>query len=67
MSAIFRPRHIFINGKQFGFEGADRKQCHRRDAAPSVGMARSKPVTGDLAKGGVEQYANLSVSGNRVR
>jgi hypothetical protein len=29
-------------------------------------MARSKPVTGDLAKGGVEQYANLSVSGNRV-
>jgi uncharacterized secreted repeat protein (TIGR03808 family) len=32
-----------------------------------VGMARSKPVTGDLAKGGVEQYANLSVSGNRVR
>jgi uncharacterized secreted repeat protein (TIGR03808 family) len=32
-----------------------------------IGMARSKPVTGDLAKGGVEQYANLSVSGNRVR
>jgi uncharacterized secreted repeat protein (TIGR03808 family) len=32
-----------------------------------VGMARSKPVTGDLAKGGVEQYANLAVSGNRVR
>jgi uncharacterized secreted repeat protein (TIGR03808 family) len=32
-----------------------------------VGMARSKPVTGDLAKGGAEQYANLAVSGNRVR
>ena len=32
-----------------------------------IGMARSKPVTGDLAKGGVEQYANLAVSGNRVR
>jgi uncharacterized secreted repeat protein (TIGR03808 family) len=32
-----------------------------------VGMARSKPVTGDLAKGGGEQYANLSISGNRVR
>jgi uncharacterized secreted repeat protein (TIGR03808 family) len=32
-----------------------------------VGMARSKPVTGDLSKGGVEQYANLAVSGNRVR
>jgi uncharacterized secreted repeat protein (TIGR03808 family) len=32
-----------------------------------VGMARSKAVTGDLAKGGVEQYANLAISGNRVR
>jgi uncharacterized secreted repeat protein (TIGR03808 family) len=32
-----------------------------------VGMARSKAITGDLAKGGVEQYANLAVSGNRVR
>jgi uncharacterized secreted repeat protein (TIGR03808 family) len=32
-----------------------------------VGMSRSKAVTGDLAKGGVEQYANLAVSGNRVR
>ena len=32
-----------------------------------VGMARSKPVTGDLAKAGAEQYANLAVSGNRVR
>ncbi len=32
-----------------------------------VGMARSKAVTGDLAKGGVEQYAHLTVSGNRVR
>jgi uncharacterized secreted repeat protein (TIGR03808 family) len=32
-----------------------------------VGMARSKPVTGDLAKGGGEQYAHLTLSGNRVR
>ena len=32
-----------------------------------VGMARSKPVTGDLALGGAEQYAHLAVSGNRVR
>jgi len=32
-----------------------------------IGMARSKPVTGDLAKGGSEQYANLTLSGNRVR
>jgi uncharacterized secreted repeat protein (TIGR03808 family) len=32
-----------------------------------VGMARSLLVTGDLAKGGAEQYANLTVSGNRVR
>jgi uncharacterized secreted repeat protein (TIGR03808 family) len=32
-----------------------------------VGMARSTPITGDLAKGGAEQFANLAVSGNRVR
>ena len=32
-----------------------------------VGMARSQPVTGDLAKGGAEQFANLALSGNRVR
>lgn len=32
-----------------------------------VGMVRSKAVTGDLAKGGAEQYAHLAVSGNRVR
>jgi uncharacterized secreted repeat protein (TIGR03808 family) len=32
-----------------------------------VGMARSQPVTGDLAKGGVEHYAQLTVSSNRVR
>ena len=32
-----------------------------------VGMARSNPITGDLSKGGAEQYANLAVSGNRVR
>jgi hypothetical protein len=30
-------------------------------------MSRAKPVTGDLAKGGGEQYANLTISGNRVR
>jgi len=32
-----------------------------------IGMSRAKPVTGDLAKGGGEQYANLTISGNRVR
>jgi len=32
-----------------------------------IGMARSTPVTGDLANGGAEQFANLSLSGNRVR
>ena len=32
-----------------------------------VGMLRSTPVTGDLAKTGSEQYAHVTVSGNRVR
>jgi uncharacterized secreted repeat protein (TIGR03808 family) len=32
-----------------------------------VGMARAKPVTGDLAKDGGERYANLAITGNRVR
>jgi uncharacterized secreted repeat protein (TIGR03808 family) len=32
-----------------------------------VGMARSKAVTGDLAKAGVEQYAHIMLSANRVR
>jgi uncharacterized secreted repeat protein (TIGR03808 family) len=32
-----------------------------------VGMARSLLVTGDLARSGADQYANLTVSGNRVR
>jgi uncharacterized secreted repeat protein (TIGR03808 family) len=32
-----------------------------------VGMARSKAVTGDLSKAGVEQYAHITLSGNRVR
>jgi uncharacterized secreted repeat protein (TIGR03808 family) len=32
-----------------------------------IGMSRAKAVTGDLAKGGGEQYANLTISGNRVR
>jgi uncharacterized secreted repeat protein (TIGR03808 family) len=32
-----------------------------------VGMARSKPITGDLAVGGMEQYAHIALNGNRVR
>ena len=32
-----------------------------------VGMARSKPVTGDLSQSGAERYANLTLSANRVR
>jgi uncharacterized secreted repeat protein (TIGR03808 family) len=32
-----------------------------------VGMDRKKVVTGDLTKGGGERYANLTISGNRVR
>jgi uncharacterized secreted repeat protein (TIGR03808 family) len=32
-----------------------------------VGMDRRRIVTGDLMKGGSERYANLSISGNRVR
>jgi uncharacterized secreted repeat protein (TIGR03808 family) len=32
-----------------------------------VGMAGRKPVTGDLAQGGAENYGHLSISGNRVR
>lgn len=32
-----------------------------------LGMDRSKIVTGDLMKGGGERYANLTISGNRVR
>lgn len=32
-----------------------------------VGTDRRKIVTGDLIKGGAERYANLSISGNRVR
>ena len=32
-----------------------------------VGMDRRRIVTGDLMKGGGERYANLSISGNRVR
>jgi uncharacterized secreted repeat protein (TIGR03808 family) len=32
-----------------------------------VGMLRAQPVTGDLAKGGGEQYAHLVLSGNRAR
>ena len=32
-----------------------------------VGMDRRRIVTGDLMKGGGEKYANLTISGNRVR
>ncbi len=32
-----------------------------------VGTDRRRIVTGDLMKGGAERYANLSISGNRVR
>jgi uncharacterized secreted repeat protein (TIGR03808 family) len=32
-----------------------------------IGMDRRRIVTGDLMKGGGERYANLSISGNRVR
>ena len=32
-----------------------------------IGMARSKPVTGDLSRDGVEQFAHITLSGNRVR
>jgi uncharacterized secreted repeat protein (TIGR03808 family) len=32
-----------------------------------VGLDRSKVVTGDLAKSGVNYYAHLTISGNRVR
>jgi uncharacterized secreted repeat protein (TIGR03808 family) len=32
-----------------------------------VGMERHKAVTGDLAKDGAERYAQLAISGNRVR
>ena len=32
-----------------------------------VGMEWGKPVTGDLSGGGGERYAQLSISGNRVR
>jgi uncharacterized secreted repeat protein (TIGR03808 family) len=32
-----------------------------------VGMAGAKAVTADLAQGGAERYAHLTISGNRVR
>jgi hypothetical protein len=32
-----------------------------------VGMDRRRIATGDLMKDGGERYANLSISGNRVR
>jgi uncharacterized secreted repeat protein (TIGR03808 family) len=32
-----------------------------------VGMDRRRIVTGDLMKGGADRYANLTISGNRVR
>jgi uncharacterized secreted repeat protein (TIGR03808 family) len=36
-------------------------------AGTVVGMREGTPVTGDLAKAGSEQYANVMVTGNRVR
>jgi hypothetical protein len=32
-----------------------------------VGMEQKRPVTGDLAKDGPGRYAQLAISGNRVR
>jgi uncharacterized secreted repeat protein (TIGR03808 family) len=32
-----------------------------------IGMARANPVTGDLSRTGAEQYAHITLSGNRVR
>jgi hypothetical protein len=32
-----------------------------------MGIDLKKIVTGDLTKGGGERYANLTISGNRVR
>jgi uncharacterized secreted repeat protein (TIGR03808 family) len=32
-----------------------------------IGMDRKRLVTGDLSRGGAERYANLTVTGNRVR
>ncbi|TMJ32868.1 MAG: TIGR03808 family TAT-translocated repetitive protein, partial [Alphaproteobacteria bacterium] len=32
-----------------------------------IGMARATPVTGDLAKAGGEQFAHITLNGNRVR
>ncbi|MPZ37837.1 MAG: TIGR03808 family TAT-translocated repetitive protein [Rhizobiales bacterium] len=32
-----------------------------------IGMDRKRIITGDLSRGGAERYANLTVSGNRVR
>jgi uncharacterized secreted repeat protein (TIGR03808 family) len=36
-------------------------------AGAIVGMAWTKPVTGDLATDGAGRFAQLSISGNRVR
>jgi uncharacterized secreted repeat protein (TIGR03808 family) len=38
---------------------------YRRGAV--IGVDRKRIVTGDLVKGGADKYANLTVSGNRVR
>jgi len=32
-----------------------------------IGMAGARPVTGELAQGGAQAYAHLTVSGNRIR
>ena len=45
---------------------ADNLIAGARDGA-IVGMEWKKPVTGDLAKDGAARYAQLAISGNRVR
>jgi len=32
-----------------------------------VGMSRANPVTEDLSRTGAEQYAHITLNGNRVR
>jgi hypothetical protein len=67
LSAIFRPGHIFINGKQFGFEGAliannviAETRRHRRHGTLEAGHQRSR-------QGRCRAIRQPSVSGNRVR
>ena len=63
-----RHRHRRL-GRGRRRHSADRQQRDRRDAsaAPSSAWTASAIVTGDLIKGGAERYANLTLTGNRVR